>query len=71
MCGAVSYALAGYLRGCGIECETVKYEVHKVEHVCLVLSDGRVLDATADQFKRPDGSDMPDVYIGKRPSWYL
>ena len=40
------------------------------EHCWLTLSDGRILDPTADQFRDPDGKPMPAIYLGSKPEWY-
>lgn len=39
-------------------------------HWFLRLTDGRILDPTADQFKTPLDTDMPPVYLGTLPTWY-
>jgi hypothetical protein len=39
-------------------------------HVWLELPDGTIIDATASQFRRPNGRAMPLVYVGERPEWY-
>lgn len=66
MCAAVSRALAGYLRFCGVDCDTedrlITEEGYPANHVWIRLADGRVLDATADQFKQLG---LPPVYLGK------
>lgn len=70
MCCAVSMPLAGYLEFCGIPCVLVHGEVIDNNHTWIKLADGRIIDATADQFKNPDGTRMPQVYIGELPDWY-
>lgn len=66
MCFAVSAALQGFLSAlCNIETELVELDFEHCNHVVLRLSDGRILDATADQF---DG--MPAVYLGEMPALY-
>ena len=57
MCAMVSWPLAGLLRLYGVECECIEGDPG---HVWIKLSDGRVLDATADQF-----SGFPPVYLGE------
>jgi hypothetical protein len=46
-------------------------EGDEIAHTWLRLSDGRIIDPTADQFKKPDGGKMPRVYIGEKPEWYI
>jgi hypothetical protein len=74
MCFAVSAPLQGYLSACGLETELIEGEI-KIgkdihNHCWLKLPDGRILDPTANQFKTPDGKDMPITYLGKKPKWY-
>lgn len=75
MCYAVCAPLEGYLRAVhGISAELVEGEIQiedVAQHFWLELADGRILDPTADQFTKPDGAPMPEVYIGERPGWYL
>lgn len=67
MCFAVSAPLQSYLSGVfGIAAELVKGDCRHVEHYWLRLPDGRILDATADQFAR----NMPPVYLGNKPRHY-
>jgi len=63
MCAVVSYALHGYLSFLGVKAEVEEVSLQLSNHVFLRLSDGRVLDATADQFGGPK------VYIGA-PMWF-
>lgn len=66
MCAAVSWPIGAYLESiCGIETEAIEGDLGHMNHVWLRLSDGRVLDATADQFNRlfPD-LNLPSVYLG-------
>ena len=65
-CAMVSYALEGYLSMCGVEC---RVEMPPQGHVYLRLADGRVLDATGDQFNADLAyaglsEPMPPVYLG-------
>lgn len=69
-CVAVSLPLAGYLNFCGINCSTTDGMIGNYQHCWITLGNGTIIDATADQFKKPDKSDMPPVYIGNKPSWY-
>jgi hypothetical protein len=71
MCFAVSTALEGYLSMEGIKCRLQKGKILGFEHYWLILPDtGDILDATADQFQKPDGTAMPPVYVGPKPDWY-
>lgn len=76
MCAAVSLPLQGYLSfAYGIECKVCYGEIDDVGiglwvHTWLQLPDGRILDATASQFKTPQGEPMPEIFIGEKPIWY-
>lgn len=63
MCAAVSWPLAAFLRCHGVDCDTptsiVQTDYGQCNHVWIRLSDGRVLDPTADQF-----GNYPPVYLG-------
>ena len=63
MCAAVTYPLQGLLGLMGCETECVEVDLQHTNHVFLRLKDGRVLDATADQFGGPK------VYLGA-PMWF-
>lgn len=71
MCYAVSASLQGFLAFfCKIETELVEGDVGRgINHYWLRLPDGRIIDATADQFSTPSRP-MPKVYIGELPEWY-
>lgn len=68
MCFAVSAPLQSLLKMFGVETELIEFEVDTpkglTNHFCLQLSDGRILDATADQFGHPA------AYLGNRLSEY-
>ena len=74
MCFMITAPLQGYLSYLGCETELIEGEIDRPDHVAqhfwLRLPDGRILDPTADQFTKPDGSAMPCVYVGERPAWY-
>ncbi len=70
MCFAVCSALAGYLRFVGQECEVTEGEISHWQHFWITLPDGIIIDPTADQLLKPDGNDMPEFYIGRKPEWY-
>jgi hypothetical protein len=63
MCAMVCYPLAGWLGMMGVHTEIEEVMLQRSNHVFLRLSDGRVLDPTADQFGGPK------VYIGE-PLWF-
>lgn len=69
-CWAVSGALEGYLRFLGHDCQLSEGWIGDYSHFWITLSDGRIIDPTADQFKTPTGRKMPKVYIGAKPKWY-
>ncbi len=76
MCYMVSSALAGYLVFMGTPCRMVEGYVHENHHWWIELTNEKdatitVIDATADQFTRPNGRKMPKVYVGPRPDWYM
>ena len=68
-CFAVSSALVGYLELCGYPCQLVEGTVGDWGHYWLEYN-GIIIDPTADQFRTPEGKDMPPVYIGVKPAWY-
>ena len=70
MCFVVAAALEGYLNFIGYPCELIKGEIGHSNHFWLALPDGTIIDPTADQFPKPDGQSMPEVYIGSLPEWY-
>lgn len=73
MCFVVCAPLQGFLHGCGYFTTLVQGdiiidgEVH--EHWWLSYKD-LIIDPTASQFLKPDGTEMPEVYIGEKPDWY-
>lgn len=74
-CYMVCLPLQGILSFENIEAKLIRGEIRIgdtfFEHFWLNLPDGRVLDPTASQFNAPDGSKMPEIYIGEKPEWYL
>ena len=74
-CYMIAAPLEGYLNLIGYQCHLVTQGTVTVDdtyhqHVWLELPDHRIIDPTADQFPSPDGKKMPEVYIGRLPSWY-
>lgn len=66
MCFAVSAPLQAYLSFLGLHTKLVQGRYKRMEHYWLELPDGRILDATADQFSVT----MPAVYLGALPKYY-
>ncbi len=65
MCAAVSWPLQGYLASvCGFHCEAIEVDLGEMNHVFLRLPDGRVLDATLDQFNHLFAETFPAIYLG-------
>jgi len=53
----------------GYETTLIEGDFGLTNHYWLRLTDGRIVDPTADQFSRPDRR-MPKIYIGPKPEWY-
>ncbi len=70
MCFVVCFPLSGYLRLCGYDCRVTEGKVGKYQHFWITLKGGIIVDPTANQFKKPNGSKMPSIYIGEKPVWY-
>lgn len=74
-CYMVTAPLHAYLKFLKIECELVEGFVTIGEaitnHFWLLLPDGRIIDPTADQFNEVRQKDMPKVYLGEKPDWYM
>ena len=50
----------------------VKQGRRMVNHYCLKnVKDETIIDATASQFKFPNGKVMPKIYIGTMPDFYI
>lgn len=64
MCFAVSAPLQGLLSAHGIETSLESVDFIEINHTFLRLPDGRILDATADQFG------LEPVYLGPMPDEY-
>lgn len=69
-CAVVCVPLATYLTRRGLPAEDVHGAVGEWQHSWVALSDGRILDPTADQFNCPGASRMPPIYLGARPAHY-
>jgi hypothetical protein len=65
MCFAVSASFGGWLSAAyGIDTEVVTVHFAEINHCWLRLPDGRIIDATADQFG------LEPVYVGPLPLIY-
>lgn len=64
MCAALSAPLNAALRELGVACELEESELEECNHIFLRLTDGRVLDVTADQFNLAGCEVLPAVYLG-------
>lgn len=66
-CLVMSEILKEYLYLFGIETKIINVSVSlpdkKINHYCLKMNDGNIIDATASQF-----SWLPEVYIGQMPA---
>ena len=75
MCFAVSTALQCYLMFCGYESELKECEIDTgnavSNHFYLQFKEGTILDATASQFNEILGLEMPLIYLGNKPDYYL
>lgn len=72
MCACVSQIIESFLclaKGCDVR--MVQGEVFGAHHAWLEFPDGRILDATGDQFNSvPMCWRLPPVYLGARPDYY-
>lgn len=69
-CLMVSASLEGLLRFSGYDCTLTEGIVADWFHFWITFPDTTILDPTADQFSKPNGENMPPVYIGGKPKWY-
>ncbi len=69
-CHVISAPLQLSLMALGIDCAIARGSEHLACHFWIELPDGTIIDATASQFRRPNGRAMPFVYIGELPEWY-
>lgn len=66
MCAAVSWPLCTLLGINGVKGTCVESDLGEMNHIWILLDDGRVLDPTADQFNDLFPRQYPPVYLGKR-----
>ena len=64
-CAAISAPLCAALCVIGASVQIVENDLGECNHVFLRLSDGRILDPTADQFNLFNRVVLPGVYLGK------
>lgn len=65
MCYIVCSPLASYLSYCKIDCALTEGELNGIyHHFWITLSDGRIIDPTADQFG------LLNIWVRKQPSYY-
>jgi hypothetical protein len=76
-CFALSTALQGWLHFLGVNTDLICGDIETGDvydmtcnHYWLQLPDGRILDATGSQFNDSERN-MPEVYLGNKPEWYL
>lgn len=65
-CGMVCFALQGYLSILGLKTRLYESDLGEMNHIWMMLPDGRVLDPTADQFNWffPH-MNYPQVHLGE------
>lgn len=65
-CFALSAPMSGLLEVYGVQNKLIEGRFGDCNHFWIELSDGRVLDPTADQFNHHNHSDapLPPVYLG-------
>ena len=64
MCAAISAPLCAALATFGVQSRLLESDLGDCNHVFLQLTDGRVLDPTADQFNWCSPAPLPPVYLG-------
>ena len=74
-CYMITAPLCSYLKFLKIECTMIEGFVtigeNITNHFWILLPDGRIIDPTADQFNEIKGLEMPKVYLGQKPDWYM
>lgn len=74
-CYRVCAPLHSYLSFLKIDCKLIEGYVtigeNITNHYWIELPDGRIVDPTADQFNEIKKQDMPKVYLGELPNWYM
>ena len=64
MCAAVCWPLATLLSMSGVTCRAIESDLGELNHIWLLLDDGRALDPTIDQFNYLFNENWPEVYLG-------
>ena len=64
MCAAISAPLCAALAALDVPSRLLESDLGDCNHVFLQLTDGRVLDPTADQFNWCSHAPLPPVYLG-------
>lgn len=74
-CFMINAPLSTYLRFIKVDNKLIEGFVTVLDritnHYWILLSDGRIIDAAADQFNDARKKEMPKVYLGERPDWYM
>lgn len=74
-CYMVTAPLQSYLKFLKVEGALVEGFVTIGEcitnHFWILLPDNRIIDPTADQFNGYKDRNMPKVYLGEKPNWYM
>ncbi len=79
MCYAVCWPLCSYLSICKVPTKLTEGEIKlashnegiTIGHYWLTLKDGRIIDPTASQFNGMGYDDMPEVFLGTKPDYYI
>lgn len=71
MCAAVCWPLAGLLSVSGVPCRAIESDLGDLNHVWLLLEDGRALDPTIDQFNYLFDEKWPEVYLGQPTKYHV
>ncbi|WFU26303.1 hypothetical protein QA649_08875 [Bradyrhizobium sp. CB1717] len=64
MCAAVCWPLVPLLNMSGVKCRSIESDLGELNHVWILLEDGRALDPTLDQFNYLFDENYPTVYLG-------
>lgn len=74
MCYVVCNPLTTYLCFIGVPCELTEGEIlhdgGKWHHYWITLSNGKIIDPTADQFITPRGERLKNIWVEKQPENY-
>lgn len=70
MCAAVCWPLVTLLNMYGVSCRTIESDLGHMNHIWILLSDGRALDPTLDQFNCLFDEKFPEVYLGEPTKYH-